>query len=540
MAKIKLEDGRTINFEGTPTTKDVEEVVAKLGAKPQEQKDGFFKSLVKSPVNTLLVRPAERVGRGIAYGYGAITGNEGIKEAALNADAGVSLPGLGKFSNKTPVSGKQIVGEGLESAAEIAALSAPGSKLLSAPKLGTRMLAGGTLAGTYGAGKTLAEGGTTEEALKSGAIGFAAGAVLPAVLTGAGKATKGISSYASDRFPKLLGIFSGEQDDVIRAALKSPKAADEGLKAGDEALRRVVEKGAVKSTELKNNFIKGHSEAFKEIAGSYGKKLTSKKSLESRFNRVLKGNDIKIGKSGLDFSQSKVQANPGEMTKIQNAYDALKDWDDFTLEGVNKYKQLIGALRKFSDDAGIPSKSPTLGSFYDEVDKEIITHLPKNLGTKYSKLNKNFTDNIDLFDDMVDAFNKGDPFSRMAGVLGKNKDSLRRIVDFYEKKSKEDILGVVAGRELGMEKNAAFGFLNPRSWIDFFISPKVQGKIITKLGSKMNKPSVKSKITSPTKLQMTGRLLKEVQRGDIVDNMKTPLPVGGAVKAVTNIPIGRK
>lgn len=464
-------------------------------AKGAEKSDGFFKSLIKSPVNTLLVRPAERVGRGIAYGYGALTGNEGIKEAALNADAGVSLPGLGKFSNKTPVSGKQIVGEGLESAAEIASLSAPGAKLLGAPKLGTRMLAGAALGGTASAGKTLAEGGTTGEALKSGVVGAAVGGALPAVLTGASKVASKTSEYFSQRMPKLLGILSGEDDDVIRAAMRSPDVADDALRNGDEALRKAVQEGATKSTQLKNSFLKGHAEAFDKLTGDYSKKLVPKSQLKTRLDDILRSNDVRVLKNGtLDFSQSKIQANPGEIIKINNAYSALKDWNDFSLSGVNKYKQLVGALTKFSDDAGVPSKSPTLGKFYNAVNDEIKTNLPPKFRNRYVNMNSKFADNIEMFDDMVDVFNKGDPFTRMANMFGKNKDSLRQIIDFYEKQSKKNISGVVAGREIGMEKNAAFGLLNPRSWIDFFISPELQGKVITKAGKGIKTPDIVSKV----------------------------------------------
>ena len=86
---------------------------------------------------------------------------------------------------------------------------------------------------------------------------------------------------------------------------------------------------------------------------------------------------------------------------------------------------------------------------------------------------------------MVDAFNSGDPFTRIANSLGKNKDSVRGLLEWYEKQSGKPVLPVVAGRELAMEKTAAFGFLNPRSWIDFFISPKIQAKIVTKVGEKV-------------------------------------------------------
>ena len=59
------------------------------------------------------------------------------------------------------------------------------------------------------------------------------------------------------------------------------------------------------------------------------------------------------------------------------------------------------------------------------------------------------------------------------------------LLEEYKKKTGHDIMAVAAGRELAAERSAAFGFLNPRSWIDFFISPKIQAKIVTKVGEKV-------------------------------------------------------
>ncbi len=188
----------------------------------------------------------------------------------------------------------------------------------------------------------------------------------------------------------------------------------------------------------------------------------------------------------LDFTTSKIVANPSEAGKIKAAYEAIKAWKDFSLSGTNELKQLIGDLRKFADEAGIPSKSPFLGSYYRKLDGAIKKALPKEARSKYEEINKVFSDNIELYDDMVQAFNSGDPFTKIAGALGKNRDTLRQTLDAYEKASGEKILPIVAGRELGMEKNAAFGLMNPRSWIDLLFSPQAQAKMITGIG-KMKK-----------------------------------------------------
>lgn len=293
-----------------------------------------------------------------------------------------------------------------------------------------------------------------------------------------------VKDYAVDRFPKLLSIFSGDSDEVVRLALKNPTVADAGIKAGDDALRKVVEEGSQKSIELRDAFVKGYSESKRSILGKNLDINIDKNTLSKKFDELLKNNNIKITEDGLDFTNSKVIANPGEIKKIQDARNALESLDSTTIDSIDNYKQLVGSLTRFADEAGGASKSPILGRFYKEIDDIIKANLPKDSRVGYTNLNKNFSENIDLYDEMVSSFNSGDPFTRLANSLGKNKDSLRQIISFYEKKSGKDVLPVVAGRELSAEKQAAFGFLNPRSWIDFFISPSKQASLITKIGEK--------------------------------------------------------
>jgi len=295
--------------------------------------------------------------------------------------------------------------------------------------------------------------------------------------------------YILNRMPKLLGIFSGESDDAIRAALSNPKAADIGIAQGDDALRNLVKEGGENSIKLRTSFINSYNESFNSLAKQHSKKLVSRQKILYKFIDDLNKAKVKANNGVLSFSTSKIKANPGEISKINNAYEAILEWDDWSLKGANQLKQLVGGLTKFADDAGIPSKSPFLGKFYNYLDDTIKTALPKDASVKYTVMNKKFSDTIDLFDDMVDAFNKGDPFTKLANSLGQNKDTLKRVLEFYDDITGTSSKGIIAGRVLGQEKNAAFGFLNPRSWIDFFISPKLQGSIITRTG----------KITNPIK-----------------------------------------
>lgn len=308
----------------------------------------------------------------------------------------------------------------------------------------------------------------------------AAGAAVEEGAAAAGRAAKGTTDYLLGRTPKLLGIFTGEGDDVIRAALKNPDLADVGIAEGDAALRAAVREGSQNSVAIRSAFLRGHSAAKKQILGQYQHILVPKPTVKGIFNNILRENAVDIGRDGtLDFTRSKIVANPGEIKKIQDAYNALNQWDTFTIDSLDEYKQLVGRLTRFADEAGTPSKSPTLGRFYNELNNIAANQLPKDVADQYKALNNKFSENIELYEDIVDAFNSGDPFTKLANSLGKNKDTLRQTLEFYAKEGGEDVLPIVAGRELAMEKTAAFGILNPRSWMDFFISPVAQAKAVT-------------------------------------------------------------
>jgi hypothetical protein len=305
------------------------------------------------------------------------------------------------------------------------------------------------------------------------------------------KTTSDVANYGVSRLPKALSIFSGETDDVIKYALKDTKVADLGLQQGDAALRNAVNIGAKDSIQLRNNFTNGYGLAKDKILGQYTKTLVPKSDVKTVFDDLLKENNVKILKDGsLDFSRSNIVANPGEMGKIKQAYETLNTYKSFNLSSLDDYKQLVGKLARFPQEGGGSSKSPALGRLYYQLNDIAATKLPKDIATQYIKANNDYSKNIELYDDMVDAFNSGDPFSRLAGTLSKNKDTLRQVIEFYETKSGKQILPIVAGRELGLNKmtsTGAFSWISPRSWIDFFISPKKQGEIILKLGSKLPK-----------------------------------------------------
>ena len=297
-----------------------------------------------------------------------------------------------------------------------------------------------------------------------------------------GKIFEKVGNYIASRVPKLFGILSGESPETIKNALKSPQQADQALKGGDMVLRNIIQKAGEMSIKLRDVFHKAHSAAKQALFSKVGKdKLVNRSNLWDDFYKILESKGVKITGNmddPLNFTTSGTIANSGEISKIKAVYEALRQWNDFSLQGIDKFRQLVGVLTKFADDAGKVSKSPILGTYYHKIGGLLKNNLDDTSRKAYEEINSKFSSQIDLYDDMVDAFNSGDPFTRLAGALGDNKDSLRMLLNFYKEKTGQDILAVVSGRKLGAERQAAFGFLNPREWIDLVWSPSSQMRFI--------------------------------------------------------------
>lgn len=283
---------------------------------------------------------------------------------------------------------------------------------------------------------------------------------------------------------KALSMLTGNKNSQIQSALDNPIEADLGIKNGDEALRKAVQEGGQSSIDARATFERGYHKAFNELVKENPNKLVQGKKVLYQFADNLKNERIEISPDGkLDFTKSLIKANPGEAGKIQAAYDAVRNWNDWTLQGTNDLKMLVAKLTKFATEQGGSSKSPFLGRFSHYLDSTIKSELPTKSAAQYADMNSKFSNSIEIYNEMVDAFNSGDPFKRLAQLFGDNNDSLRQIVNFYEKETGNKIAPIVAGRSLAQDTTKVFGgVFNPRTWVDFFLDPKTQAKIVTGVG----------------------------------------------------------
>ncbi|MCP3684579.1 MAG: hypothetical protein GY861_18080 [bacterium] len=300
------------------------------------------------------------------------------------------------------------------------------------------------------------------------------------------KPVSNVADYTVSRSPKAMGIFSAEGDDVVKAFLANPEAADIGLRQGDEALKAVITRGRKNAFDMKENVVKGHALAKEKIMGNYTKALVPKKEINKHFDDLLKEYDVVKNKDGsLNFDRSKITINPGEVSQINKVLKRLNAMSTATVNELDDFKQFVNGLVNWKTTIGAKKSSALLKRFGYQLDETITSKLPKDISKQYSVLNENFSKTIRMYNDFVNAFEKGDPFKRVAGVFGQNNATIRELMTKYEALTGEKVFSTVAGRAIGMEKAAPFGFLNPRSWIDLLVSPQTQGRIIAKTGEKI-------------------------------------------------------
>ncbi len=149
---------------------------------------GAIKSIVKDPVQTLLVKPAVRTAQAGIAAYGAISGNQRALDYSTQ-DQNVKLPLLGNFKvegQKTGLAGiKQVSGDAAKSASY---LYTPGKVIGTLGKTATtgNKILQGAKAGTIGGGLySGGQAGIENKSFKDIAVDTLTGAATGAVIGGA-------------------------------------------------------------------------------------------------------------------------------------------------------------------------------------------------------------------------------------------------------------------------------------------------------------------------------------------------------------------
>ena len=216
--------------------------------------------------------------------------------------------------------------------------------------------------------------------------------------------------------------------------------------------------------------------------------MATKEEILGAFKKAVRQEGIAIRGGGLKFPAEFLADPANNARKIANVFRFLESKKSFNLVNLNSAKQTIGEAAGFVE-RGLGSRVPVLGRLYHELDDIIKIRLPTNLSRQYAELNEVFTTNIRMYNELVKVFHSTDPFTKLAGVLRENADKLRQLLQFYEQRTGKSIIPQIAGRAIAGEREAAFGLLNPREWIDIVFSPRLQARGVSFLGK--TKPFIK-------------------------------------------------
>ncbi len=379
--------------------KERQKLVGSTTSEKTEKKDGILKSIVKDPVKTLLVKPADRFAE--AVGRTGVLGKDIKKGYEEMADKGESrtFGGIEVEQQKGGLEGaKQIGGDALKTASYLyGGGAAPGvvktglkGELLTAGLQGAKTGAIG--GGTYGAGEELQkEGNNLGSVLGAGLQGAAVGGIAGGAIGGLIPASKGVINVGknilgpSKIMQRVARISKGKQAKFERTA---------GESVGEYLSKRGIY-GDVEdvSKKLYDRFSVSKGEADKALASLPGKhkakpvetaldelfaretRVSSPGALSKDFKRVRELKN-KYQSEGLDMS---------EINEVKRLYEKNIRLDfvkQNVPEGVARSTNLDNALREWQF-----SQAERLGlKNLPEINREtrLAKQLLDDLGAEYS------------------------------------------------------------------------------------------------------------------------------------------------------------
>lgn len=279
MAIIEFENGMKVEFDGTPTEADIEEVFNSI------QKKDIPLAPIKEPKKDLLERAA-----GIGEKVLGFTGGKNIAEIGGSLLSGQSLP------QALRTQGGGSLGKGIaKTAGDVGAITAtvaPFGTPLAKTVLGKAAQFGGLSALGAGA-KTIADSGTAKESIKNAFMAGLTGAAIGGAVGLAGKAVKAFTQKTPEAtYNNVLRVTKR-----IKMAGKSPSdfLVKEGVWGDLGAFKKAAEEGIAKENAIINTAIQKaegigrYSEvkslATKELSQSLGK-LLSKSEISALIDDV--------------------------------------------------------------------------------------------------------------------------------------------------------------------------------------------------------------------------------------------------------------
>lgn len=319
---------------------------------------------------------------------------------------------------------------------DVASMALPGSgvyKATSGLGFAGRMLGRGAFGGLSG---TVQGGGDIDS---DTAIGVGTEIAFPV----AGKAI----NYGGNVLKGLAGLVSGKGADVIEQIIKTPKDAIAG---GQMTGVQGLKKSATNIREGVKALSKKVGSEYAELVSKAGvKQLPKDDVIDGATQRLADLADGTITKDGIKFIDTPFTEI--EEKQLQKVFNNIKNWQDFTPDGVNSLARKISRFRRGSED------SKNFDRVVDTVRRDLRTFVGKVAPT-IREANEKFADKMDLLDQLDSllktdgAVNSREGIQKTSEAIGRlfnaNKDIAREGVEEIEKELGINILGREAGRQL--------------------------------------------------------------------------------------------
>lgn len=500
MVKIKFETGQVVNFDGTPTQSDIDEVAAKIGisAVNKTQKPVSGRTLLDSGKqanvgekirNTL----ADVAGvRGFGETLGGVLAQPMIRKKAeevnkqgadiqlelakrireveaqggdasrLRALVDTSIIDPAQVNPVLQKTNKQVLGEAIEFGAGTVGAIAGGGGLSqagqaimqkSAPALakaaGSQALRSAAEGAVGGFGVGLQDqDANIGKAIGTGVIGGVAGGVLGSGAIGRGARALGRAGTALGE--GVLGLTTGVGDNAIREALNIAQKGGATKEAFTNALRgKVGERELVQSIDNAVGGViqKRNDEIGKIIENIDAGKQVNIQPIKDEVDNIL--NEFQIGRNAdgsLDFSRNLSIANEDDMIAVTNLINRIDNFGtqagDNTLGSVNRLRmQLQGTFGK----QGI---IPNMNNRIRRAARDVIGKESKELDTAL----RNYSEATQFIEEIQKELSVGGnpatAFKKLTSSLKNNQEIRAQLVRDLDEMTGGVLLANVTGQQL--------------------------------------------------------------------------------------------
>jgi hypothetical protein len=314
----------------------------------KQKGENFLKSLAKDALKTLVVKPGARIGQAAAYGLGAITKDEHLKQAAFE-DVSINLGPLGKYNieeQKGGMSGiKQVAGDATKTASYLYT-PAKGASVLrgglsGAVRQGTIQGAktGAIGGGLYSGGQALIDDKSAGEIVKDtatgaafgGATGGALGGTVPLVSKGVQKTSQlvkdktglGTKQPSNTVKERIISEVEQKYDELFTGTKSAKKTYGKSTAQGKTPSRFLAEHGLI--VDIDNGKVNAQATI---------EKITKQaEPLEDVLDDILKAKDANPGATKISLDELGAKAKQRISTETNKASGYLdkqyKDIDNF-------------------------------------------------------------------------------------------------------------------------------------------------------------------------------------------------------------------